>query len=304
MAGRITAAFGFGLISLFFSEFFFLNEGPVEAVLTKAESGGLVSYLASFGALYAAFAYVILVVIWGFGLTTWPGLILAGALLGWCIEAVVIPLAYEAPPLSFAWPSLGWHLIVVFGIGWLGIRHAMREWSGPKLATLFITLGFVWPAWGRLFAAEDPALRLPVGPDWVSFVTIIGIVWLAGVWLSDRPWARFSPTRWDFGLAGLLLVPLFVMTAASAGVWGLALGGLVTVTLAAAWHLGSGTSAISVAPRSDRYAVAMLLPFSAILGGAVYPPFPSGWSFVVTLPLTALGTGALCWALWRTVRHS
>ena len=54
---RLALALGFGLISLFFSEFFFLNEAPVLAVL---EGENHVAFFLEFTLYYALFAYLAL----------------------------------------------------------------------------------------------------------------------------------------------------------------------------------------------------------------------------------------------------
>ena len=36
--------------------------------------------------------------------------------MGWLIEGALIPLVYDAPPISFVWPSLGWHMTITFGV--------------------------------------------------------------------------------------------------------------------------------------------------------------------------------------------
>jgi len=294
---RLALALGFGLISLFFSEFFFLNEAPVLAVL---EGENHVAFFLEFTLYYALFAYLALVVMGSGGRQDAVGLILGGATLGWAIEALVIPLAYEAPPLSFAWPSLGWHLVVVFGLGWVALGRMRRRWPAAWQGLAYLALGVIWTGWARLFWVEDPELVLPDVGGFAVYTVVTTALYGIGAWIVDRPGLHMTATGGDRIAAAAMAVPLFAMMGWSVWPWALALGGLWGLTLLALRRSPRvAPDAGDPAPPAGAYLASLALPIGAAVSFALLPDAPAGLSFLVILPLTALGTGALVWALWR-----
>lgn len=294
---RLALALGYGLVSLFFSEFFFLNEGPVIALLSGE---GLGTFFLEFALIYALFAYVTLTVMGGDGRQDAVGLILGGATLGWAIEALVIPLAYEAPPLSFAWPSLGWHLVVVFGLGWVALGRMRRRYSAGWQALAYLALGAIWAGWARLFWAEDPELVLPDAGGFAVYTSVTAALYGIGAWLVDRPVLHMTATRGDRIAAAAMAVPMFAVMGVPVWPWALALGGLWGLTLLALWRSPRiATDRVGTAPPAGAYIAILALPIGASLTFALLPGAPAGLSFLVVLPLTGLGSVALLWALWR-----
>jgi len=277
-----------------FSELVFLNEGPVDQITTW--DGDVPFVLFEFVLIYAGFAYVTLVAMWSFGIRGWQSLALAGALMGWLIEGVVIPLMYEAPPLSFFWPSLGWHMIFSFWVAWFGIPMVMQRLNAWTQVAVYLAAGVAWAAWGRVFFAEDPAMTLPEPWSFAGLVALAGCVLIPARWLADRVWARFVPNRWDIALATLLSVPLALATGISSGpAAGIAFA-LVAVTLWAMARHGSGTcQGPETPPEPLAYLRLAMFPLGAALAMPLIPEAPAGWSFVVTLPLTLIATTA--WAV-------
>jgi hypothetical protein len=302
---RLAASLGLGAAALVFSEFVFLNEGPVE-ILTDmlGDPAGLIEFFAVFVAMYAAFAYVTLVAMWGFRARGWAGLALSGAILGWAIEGIVIPLVYEAPPLSFAWPSLGWHMLVSFGVAWVAIPCVMRRKGWALQLVIFALAGLAWAGWARLFFAEDPAMILPDPSGFAGLTVASGAVLILGRWLADRPWARFTPGRFDVVLAVLLSVPMALAIGASVGPVSAALFALVALTLWAMKRLGEGGAIRAEAtPPKAAYLRLAAFPISAALAFPVIPDAPPGLSFLVVLPLTAFATLLWCAAIISAIRY-
>ena len=126
------------------------------------------------------------------------GLILGGATLGWAIEALVIPLAYEAPPLSFAWPSLGlaprgglWPRL---GGAWAhAVGGGRRAWQGLA----YLALGVIWTGWARLFWVEDPELVLPDVAVSRVYTVVTTALYGIGAWIVDRPGLHMTATGGD-----------------------------------------------------------------------------------------------------------
>jgi hypothetical protein len=254
-----------------------------------------VRYVSELGLFYAWFAYLFLVVARGFNSAGWAGLVLSGAIAGWAIEALIIPLAYEAPPISFFWPSIGWHAVVDVILGWALLRWMMRRWPVWRQLVAFAGLGGVWALWAGLFWAEDPALVLPGVAGFASFTGVVGAIWLLGMVLADHPIARFRPTTGDALVALFTALPTGIAMGVSFGVWGLALGGFASLTL---WALRRGCAGegfedrhLAAAPPSVSYLATLAMPAAAALCFTLLPAeMDQGLSFLITIPLLAIGT--------------
>jgi hypothetical protein len=291
LASRIAAAVGGGAVALVFSELVFLNEGPVSALRPGAP--GAARALAELLAFYAAFAYVARVVTWGCYARGWAGLVLSGAILGWLIEGTAIAVVHEAPPISWVWPSLGWHMLVTFGAGWVLLPWLMRRAHPAGLAAALAAAGLAWAAWGRVFYAEDAAMTLPTPGGFAGLAALAGLLLVAGTWLSDRPWARFAPGRGDALAAAALALPIALAQGWSAGPVALGLGGMVGATLWALWRLRAPASPPPAPPPARSYALLVVLPVAASAAILVLPEAPPGLSPFVVLPMTLIA--ALAW---------
>ena len=71
--------------------------------------------------------------------------------MGWLIEGALIPLVYDAPPISFVWPSLGWHMTITFGVAWVALPWVMRNAGWGSQLAIYSGAGFAWAGWGHLF---------------------------------------------------------------------------------------------------------------------------------------------------------
>lgn len=293
---RLAAALGGGAVALVLSEIVFMNDEPVRR-LASGDAAAPGGYLL----VYAGVAYVARVVMWGFGARGWAGLALSGALLGWLIEGTVVPVVHEAPPLSWLWPSLGWHMIVTFGIGWVALPWLLRQGSTVLRIGALAALGVAWAGWARLFYAEDPALVLPAAEAFAALAAGAGAVLAGGLWLSARPWARFVPGKGDAAAAAILALPLGLLAGWQAGPMAAGLLAMVAASLWALWRL-RGPVTPEPPPPARRYAEIAAVPLAAALALPLLPEAPAGWSFAVVLPLTALGTFAWMRAILRAIR--
>ena len=223
------ALLGAGCVLLFFSEFFFLNEGPVEDVVA-AGPGARIALLGELALYYAAFAIPMLAALCWFGVRSWTGLFLAACLYGWATEGVLIPVVYENLPWSYSWTSIGWHVLIDVFVGLVLLPRALaarRVWVAPGAC---IALGVAWGYWATWLWVEGTGLApedFAVLVGWTFPLLAIGTVLIG---MAGRALLAFDRR---VGLAGsLLAIPFAALQAAAAPLGGVGLAALILVTLA------------------------------------------------------------------------
>lgn len=283
---HLATLLGTGLILLFFSEFLFLNEGPVTTVvghLEQGRAGHLVAALAEFVAFYVLFAYVLLAGLQWCQVRTLTDLLLLGALVGWAIEGIVIPLVYEAVPLSLLWPSVGWHALVDVMLGWYLLRRLLRRarWGTALLA--FAGLGLAWGAWAT-WLWIDPDGPPPLEPTaFAAYAATTSLLWIGGLVLLDHAGTTaFRVHRWEARLWLVVCGAGALLMAASAWPWSLAIIPAVWLTIRALRRPTGGEARELVTDLADP------------------PPWPVYLTTIAT-PVTAAGTYAVLHAAGRGV---
>jgi hypothetical protein len=213
---RLGAAYGSAIVLMFFSEYFFLNEGPVSELLDTLQTGPVlvVPAFVSFAGFYTLFTYPMLALLSYYNVRTLSGLLLAGAVFGWATEGSTIPVIYEAIPVSFVFPSIGWHALIDVLVGWYFVRLGMRRLGVGGSGAMFIVLGAFWGAWATWFWGGSEADGLaPLSPaDFALVAAVSSGFWLLGLVLADRfASVEFRVSKWEvwvIGLIYLVLVPL------------------------------------------------------------------------------------------------
>ncbi|PJF39576.1 MAG: hypothetical protein D6737_16005 [Chloroflexi bacterium] len=194
---------GSGLIIAFFSELFFLNEGPTLDIISRfSHPESLIGLTVELSFWYSLFALWLLVPIALFNVRNRWAFFLAASVCGWAIEGLVIPVMYTDVPFSLVWPSLGWHVLVDIFIGWWFLRKILQKNNYLLTATIATCLGLFWGFWATWFwdGGEFP----PIKPDSFTIFTfaatmllIIGYVFVDRLGGTD-----FKPTRIE------IIVPL------------------------------------------------------------------------------------------------
>lgn len=302
---RLLSALGTALVLGFFSEFYFLNEGPVFDLLEALEENPIASVF-GFGELilyYVLFAYPFLIAFGNFQVGNWRGLLLAGGLYGLAAEALVVPVVYEAPPFSFVWTSLSWHTLIDVMLGWWLLRLAMRSgWLWAIAAP--VALGAFWGVWATWFWGEAPGTALSLGEfAKVAGYTSVGL--LIGIWLADRaPISAFRAGWIEIVLVAVISLALFATTALPyLPILPLAILALVALTALAVRAQAGGAVAPSLArldtpPPVHRYLVLPLLPAAAV--GSYAAVLATGFQLdaeLVVLPMTFLGAASFLFVL-------
>lgn len=297
-AFRILAVTGTALVLMFFSEFYFLNEGPAAAL---AQGISALPGLASFLGAYGIFAWLFLILLDRFRVHDLAGLVLAGAIFGWATEALVVPVVYEGPPVTFFFPPVGWHALVDVVAGWYLLRLAMRRWPVWMLAGLFALIGVTWAFWATWTWGDGDAFTTG---QFRNIVLVSSGLWGVGLVLADLGAARrFHASRTEVLLLPGAALVLFVATGLPFWPWMLALSALMALTLFALWRGAGNDGRASLAgpmrmPPLSAYLALPILPAAALLA---YPLIlESRWavpSAGIVLLLTFAGGAVFFWAI-------
>ncbi len=301
---RLGAAYGSAIVLMFFSEYYFLNEAPVEELLDTLQSDPLLAVPAfiSFAGFYTLFTYPMLVLLSLFNVRTLSGLLLAGAIFGWATEGLTIPVIYEAIPVSFSFPSIGWHALIDVMAGWYFVRLGMRYFGPLGNAIMFIALGVVWGMWATWFwGGTEMDAMAPLNPeDFLLMAAVTTGFWILGLVLADSFGAAdFRMSKWEVGVIGLIYIVLAPVIAFPYLPLSLLIVPVVALTILALWrgrNIG-GTATIlerlhAARPLWWSYVLVPLTPATAVL---IYPWFFANEVQVPTdfIVLTLLLAGTL-----------
>ncbi|VAW11730.1 hypothetical protein MNBD_ALPHA09-1122 [hydrothermal vent metagenome] len=278
---RLAAAYGSAIILMFFSEYFFLNEEPVAELLATLKSTPLLAVPAfvSFASFYVLFTYPFLVALSFYNVRTISGLVLAGAIFGWATEGLTIPVIYEAIPVSFVFPSIGWHSLIDVAAGWFLVRFAMRQLGLLGNGVMFIVLGALWGAWATWYwgGSDANAMAPLVVADFGLLVVVSSGFWLAGMVLADHFGNKeFKASRWEVGIVGLIYVLLFAYIAVPHLPWSALIVPVIALTVLALW-------------RGRNY------KNGQIILERLHPARPPWWSYLLALLTPATAVPVYAW---------
>ena len=245
-------------------------------------------------------------VLWA-GLGGWRAAFLGGAVLGFCIEGVIVGTMYDAFPAQIIWTPLAWHALIT-GLLVLALPRVLARGAVSVQVAALFALGLFGAAWGLYWPSEsalmpgyDTALLYLVG---LALPVVAAHIALDNLGCLDRPppvvlWA-----------APCVLFLLWLIRAVITG-------SVVVLTcpamlLATVWIMrrhGQEGRALVFGPVLPvwRHALLLLLPLTV----AVFAV--TGWQLfgavAVNVP-AALATGAIgsalwIWLLWRAAfrRH-
>lgn len=275
---HVATLFGSALILMFFSEYFFLNEGPVQTIITQIETdpAQVVFGLLEFSLYYALFTYTLLLAIQYFDVRRLSDLFLAGALFGWATEAVIVPIAYEAVPFSFIFPSVSWHALVDVMLGWYLVRRVTRMNRLWLSLGLFVILGVLWGSWATwLWGTAESSAPLTTD-EFTDYVFVTGVLWIIGMILVDGfGTTHFRASRWESIIVMGITLFLFGAMAVPFLPFSLGLVVLIGITLLALRRRPDDGQDWLYPLRETRpawwnYPLALLTPFTAMLVYSLY----------------------------------
>lgn len=261
---------GVGLILYAFSELIFVNEAPAVALLALMDGSGAPGPIVMMIAWYTGFAAIFLAALRWRGPQGLIGLMLAAMLAGWAIEALLVPVVYEGPPVSFLWPSIGWHALIDIGLGWFGLRLALRHLALPLLLIVLSLAGIAWGIWSTwvLTDPESASAAIPAA-EFPAYAAAVAALWIGGTILSDLAPPSPRAGRAELVFAALASAGLFALTGLAFWPWALVLLASVALVLAALRHApdwGAGLLArLENRPQPWRYLALPVMPVAAML---------------------------------------
>ncbi|MBM3122703.1 MAG: hypothetical protein FJZ97_11065, partial [Chloroflexi bacterium] len=102
-----------GYVLMFFSEHMFW---------AQARPGDTLGNWASTWLAYSLLAFVFLTAVWHYRVGSLAGLFVAGSLVGWLGEGVLVQTLYDQFPLQISWTGLAWHALISVCLGWYHLR--------------------------------------------------------------------------------------------------------------------------------------------------------------------------------------
>ena len=204
LINQVSLIVGSGLIILFFSEFFFVNEGPVLSVISQlSDIPALALTIIQLTSWYALFALWLLIPIQVFKVRSIWALYLCACLCGWAIEGLIIPVLYTDLPFSILWPSLSWHVFVNILFGWMGLRKLLLRNHYLLTAAIALAMGLFWGFWATWFWDGS---QTPIDPrSFFLFTLFATTLLLAGFFIVDR----LGGTDFKMSKTGMILAVIF-----------------------------------------------------------------------------------------------
>ncbi len=116
--------------------------------------------------------------------STWLGVFLGGAVLGWVVEGIVVTTTYEALPLSISFTGLAWHALISVAWAWVLLPRWLT-WGRRGLLRM-VVIGALWGGWGA-WQGRDSGEQASV-TAFAGYATVAGLALAIGLigWLRWR----------------------------------------------------------------------------------------------------------------------
>jgi hypothetical protein len=208
---RIGLAVLTGIIFFFFSERVFWSfMRPGDSVIDIALT--LIPYTIC--------AYVMLILIERFRVSTLPALFVAGVAFGWLIEGVYALTFFGVGgmpfPITIVWTGIAWHALMTVLLGWYYLRISLARRSYIHTLLLSGSFGLFWGVWALAWVFEAEPLTAS-GGAFVLHAFVATAVFVLAQWLTSRTRpASFAATRAEVWiLAGVVVAYTALVTFAA-----------------------------------------------------------------------------------------
>jgi hypothetical protein len=190
-----------GYTLFFFSEVVFWSD-PGRVPLVEA----VTTWLA-----YSLLAFVLLDLVTRFHVRNIWGVFLAGAVVGWLAEGVVVHTVFESLPFSISFTGLAWHASISVLVGWYLVGQALRRGDTRGLVTASAGLGGFWGLWA-IWSWVEPGRVDPVGAFGIHAFLMSAPLVAAYAVQHRLGGAAFRPTRFGEVVVGALFLVMFIAT--------------------------------------------------------------------------------------------
>ena len=187
---------------MFFSEHLFW---------ARARPGDTLANWAATWLAYSLLAFVFLSAVRHYRVRSLDALFVAGALVGWLGEGVVVQTLYDQFPLQISWTGLAWHSLISVCFGWFAMLCALASRSVWRTAALAAGAGAFWGWWAIFWWLEEPASVTPLLAFAAYAFATTGVL-AVNYWAFSRLGVRdFAPGRGSILAATALLLLVFIV---------------------------------------------------------------------------------------------
>jgi len=304
----LAAILGAAFVMAAWSEFVFFNEGVASELLAAKTQGptAVLRTLGEIGLFYAIPGAVVVAAASVWGTAGAARAMLIAALAGYTIEGAVVPVVYEAVPVSYLWTSIAWHGPVTAGLGVFLLPRLLSRLTLRPMLLLALGLGAAWGIWMPWTWADPAVPRVDsVGFATHAAVTTAGMS-LGYILLHASRWPDIAIPKPVAALIGLATGVLFVLQGAAHPVGALGLALILAVIILGLRRLGAARAAAAPLRPVNLVALwAMPATAAAVYALQLETPLPIAPE---DLPAFALLAGTAIW-LWLSIgglrrRHS
>lgn len=225
--------YGTALVTAFFSEMYFVNEGVAFSTLKLLKDPlGFLLYIFELGIWYSLVAAPLLAALCIFKVRSIWALFIAGCFFGVLTEGLIIPAIYLELPVSIFWTATSWHPLICILLGWYFSRIILQGDDVKKVIGLCLGLGLFWGIWSTNLIGNEPDnpsevgdqiangvfIALPIEQFFV-FTLISTLTWKFGNFLIDKSNAKFyKPGKIQLSLIAFLSISLLIIMSMGVGV--------------------------------------------------------------------------------------
>lgn len=225
---------------------------------------------------------------------------LAGAILGYLSEGVIVGTIYEAVPLQLIWTPLSWHALVT-GALVLGVGRALLP--ARQMALIWVGLGLAGAYWAQFWVSERTGV--PGTGAFALYVAGLGLLVPLAHGVMDRLGHLPQPPAWVLWVApGIAALIWGIQTVATLNPLRLLLPLVLGLILWVMARLGHGPVALGTGPL-QRHALFLIAPLIVVILAPL--GWAQGWgtleaNWVVAGLSSAAALGWLGRLIWRAAR--
>ena len=251
-----------------------------------------------------AAAVALSAVIWT-GLGGLAGAFLAGAILGYMSEGVIVGTVYLVVPFQLVFTPLAWHALITGGLV-LGIGRAAAVLRPGRMALIWAALGLAGAYWAQYWPSERDGL--PEFWRFAGYILGLGLLVPLAHGVMDRLGHLPRPPDWVLWIAPAIAVLVWgAQTVAEMNPVRLVLPVLLALILWVMRRLGSRSAPVSLGRAVPLWQHFLFLIAPLIMVILAPLGWNQGWgalaaNWVVAVASCVLALGWLGLRIWRAAR--